>query len=177
MRSRRFEDEIRRRCERWTPPLGPFLTADDVYSEMKNFATELGPHQASSLVETISTWDVDSDIADTVFELAREYMNAFPAAFTEALLSRLERNGPAVLVDILGMSEQPEVSRELLDRLDVEQADDDLLVALFGALGSIADVTAHRFLQSVDAHLLSPRARRELEIARRNSSRKNAPAT
>lgn len=162
--------ELRDKLERWTFPLGPFVSIQDVYDEMAQEAQKLGLSSANELVEALITLDAEGDsLLEQLGELLEMYSRYYPDALAEALLEQLRPSGPPLLVNLLGCTGSDKAVTQLKKTLNLNIASNDLLEALAGTLGDLGGSEALEILYSLhNQKNLSKQVQEEINIALSN---------
>jgi hypothetical protein len=123
---------LRGKLERWSFPLGPFLSIEDVYIEMEEETHRLGSISANQLVEALIKLETEGDpLWETLDEfIVTWYSRNYPADLTEAVLQNLRPTGPPSIVGLLGCTiSSNKAVNKLKQTLDLNNANDDLLEA------------------------------------------------
>jgi hypothetical protein len=148
----------------------PFRTVDELRDEMARSVHEMGPDDASTLAEALISLEREGGhLLDPLLDLVDLYAEHNAASLAEALTTRLAPDGPPNAVEVLGATRSPLAVDTFRKRLDLENADEDLLVAVACALGDIGNQDASDMLLEMSRRSgLSAKVRQELEIALKN---------
>jgi hypothetical protein len=160
---------LRNKLQRWSFPLGPFLSIEDVYVEMEEEVHRLGSISANQLVEALVKLEAEGDpLWETLDELiATWYSRKYPADLTEALLQNLCPMGPPSIVGLLGCTSiSDKTVKKLKQIIDLNNASDDLLEAFVGTIGDIGSVEDLELLDSLQKRQnLAITIKEEIKIA------------
>ncbi|MFN6395483.1 MAG: hypothetical protein AN488_00750 [Anabaena sp. WA113] len=143
---------LRGKLERWSFPLGPFLSIEDVYIEMEEETHRLGSISANQLVEALIKLETEGDpLWETLDEfIVTWYSRNYPADLTEAVLQNLRPTGPPSIVGLLGCTiSSNKAVNKLKQTLDLNNANDDLLEAFVGTIGDIGSAEDLEILHSL----------------------------
>lgn len=160
-------------------PLGPYRSLEDADEERRRFAVKLNEEWIDAGVQEIGTWytpgvDTDDRICAATFIFFEFIKHNDKRILSEAVLRALEPDGPPALLNIWEMCGTPDQTPEVLAKIDRFSGNEDLDVALAGALGVVGGdgsrealvqmrtaATGHELIEEIDAAL----ARREEEAA------------
>jgi hypothetical protein len=162
------EATVRDRLSRWSFPLGPLVSPEDVDADMAAYARELGPGAAPGLARMLVAFaDAGDPSTDALYEFIYAYADEHPEATGRALLDALRPDGPPQLVDLIGLTQAAGAVGRLRDVVALDGSSDDLLASVAGALGELGGPEAAALLDELaSGGDLGPAARRELAIAR-----------
>lgn len=142
---------FRAKLKDWDLPMGPFQSIEEVYREMEVETHKLGPSAATELAKALVKLEVEGDpLLGSLDEFLEMYCRYYPNELAEALLLQLRPTGPPVLVELLGCTGSAKAVKQLKNILILNEASDDLLEALAGALGDIGGDEALKMLQSLE---------------------------
>lgn len=147
--------------------LGPLRTPDDLDEEMRVTAQDMGAAAAPLLAQALVTLEMENGfLLDPLLQFLGFYTRLYPDALADALVRRLTPTGPPTLVEVLGTTRNLVAMPHLRTMLEIAGANDDLLIAVVGALGDIGGVEALDLLEGVARRpLLSEEVRDEVRIA------------
>ena len=163
------KQDLQMRLASWEN-LGPMRSLEDLLREMGQYASTLDAAAASTIVELLCDLERDrSSLLGPLAEFIDIYAKLFPEALSSELLRKIGPNGPPILVELLGSARTAATVEALRRQVSLEQADEDLLVALASALGEIGSPEAITMLHELlHRPALPESARREIQIAFKN---------
>lgn len=160
------ERTLRARLTSWEN-LGPLRTLEEMRGEMDRGARASGPSAAPLLSGLLSALEREkSGLLDPMLDFLDAYVALFPEVLAAALLAELGPSGPPTLIEVLGSTRFTGAVEVLRERVNLDAADADVLVAVACALGEIGGADAIDMLRELQRRPALPeRARREVEIA------------
>jgi len=165
--------EIRTKLNEWSFPLGPFRPIQEVFNEMEMEARCMGMKAAPELARILVQLDAEGDpLGEDLYQFLQIYAKYYSHALEEALRKELRPTGPPALVEILGYTGGERAVRHIRQVLDLNQADDELLISVACALGELGGAEAVEMLQDLRGRQkLSKEVWHEIEMALVNISR------
>lgn len=149
--------ELETLIEDWRLPLGPYKTVEEVYESIALNARELSADDATILACYAAQIDQEDSARVEVLSLfLQEYAAKHGTAFAKAILAELGPEGPPLLVELLGSTQQESVIPQMVETLDLKTAAEPLLVAWACALGEIKGELAKKLLHELKSQLNLP---------------------
>ena len=151
-----LEREFRAHIEDWAGPLGPFRSMEELDNARLRFAREIGTEGLDACIREVSAWGRDDPLTN---EYVTEAVDFFlrvvelghGRALSEAVMRLLRSDGPPALLDIWGLCGSREQTTDVLRIVNRFSGDEDLNLALAGALGDIGGAGAVEALQQIRA--------------------------
>lgn len=128
--------------------IGPFRTMEEFDKQKNQSIKSLGPNTAALLIETILTSKTDW-LLETLDIFIIEYATIYPKELTQAIANQLKPDGPPILIEYLGEAQMPEAVSLLQEKLHLDQASDELLLALGTTLQNIGNEEAATWLRKL----------------------------
>ena len=159
--------EISTELNLWSFPRGPFVDLSDILTEMEATSRCLGVNAAPDLAVMLVQLDSEMDSSlEALYQFLQFYAKSYPKALEKALLQELRPTGPPTLVEILGVTGNPDVVTQLREVLAIDEADDELLLSLACALGELGGGEARQMLYQLRRRSnLSQPVQHEIKIA------------
>lgn len=149
--------------------LGPLREIPDLEREMATVASTMSDSDADVVAAVLITLAREGDrkALGALLDLLEFFSSSYPRAFGAALLARLESGGPPELVEQIGATDHPNSVKCLRARLDLQNASEELLIALASTLGELHGDDAGTLLDELAARESLPTSvRDEISIAR-----------
>lgn len=159
------DTELRAQLADWRN-LGPLREVEDLRREMAAVADAMSDLDADIVAAALVALPREDDISslDALCDFLEFFARSHPRALGTALLTRLERNGPPVLVEQIGATDHPDAVKHLRERLDLSTASEPLMIALASTLGELRGDDAGALLDELAALGTLPKSVRD-EIA------------
>lgn len=162
------ENEFRTQLASWQN-LGPLREVADLHREMAAMAAAMSDPDADLVAAMLAALarEGESSTLDALCDFLAFFARSHPRALGTALLARLERSGPPVLVEHIGATDHPDAAKRLRENLDLQGASEPLLIALASTLGELHGNEASELLDELAAlGSLPTSVRDEIAVAR-----------
>ncbi len=144
-------EHLRNLVERWSAPLGPFLSYEDVEKEMLHEARRLGDDGAKYIIDAIEVFEKENNpLLEDLGDFASVYFGIHKDAMTEQLVNCVNKNSSEELVWLLRMCKGDERAANILcNEFDFSRLDKDWQITVLGALGFIGGDIASTYLDKL----------------------------
>ncbi len=143
-------------CDRWDFAPACHFTPAEIDAEMLEFADRINTQSIENLAIFLKTQtSATFEHMQILINFVKTYQTKYPQ-LTQHLLEHLDLSGPPSLVDLLGDLKGAGASEQLIKRIDLKSASEELQISLFKALGKINDTPANIHLQLIDERDFSP---------------------
>lgn len=165
-----MRDAFRLRLLDWMGPVGPFTTEAEDEELQRVFVKRLAPSQLGECIQEAASWlQTQRDYKDLNLGAIRfaQLMRADGRGneLAKAVLLALNAKGPPVLVDMWGYSQVPAGAPQVLSKVDWQNADAELQIALADALMFTPGPGVLEALREMKLRPQSAEARQEIDLA------------